>query len=230
MTLVTCIKLYKSKGLMATEDHSAQEQKCGLLFIISAPSGGGKTTVRNRLLSMMPELFYSVSCTTRRPRSGETEGKDYRFISKEEFLKRREQGEFLEWAEVFGSCYGTPLKDIDEALSHGRDVLLDIDTQGALQIKAKREAVLVFILPPSLEILKGRLYNRKTDSESEIWKRLTDARHELKVVHHYDYAVINDNIESTVDKIRSIIIAEKYRTQRQKKVINMFKDLIPANS
>lgn len=201
----------------------------GLLIIISSPSGGGKTTVRNRLLSILPELVYSVSCTTRKPRSGEVEGRDYYFISKEDFVSKREGGEFLEWAEVFGFFYGTRVKDVDEALLQGKDVLLDIDTQGALQIKAKKEAVLIFILPPSLEILKGRLYNRKTDSETEIGKRLKDARHELKCAHEYDYAVINDNIESTVDKIRSVIIAEKYRTHRQKAVINMFKDLVQAN-
>jgi guanylate kinase len=198
----------------------------GLLIIISSPSGGGKTTVRSRLLGLIPDLHYSISWTTRKPRQGEVHGKDYFFVSLEQFLEKKDQGEFLEYAEVFGSFYGTPNVNIDEAIKKGQDVLLDIDTQGALQIKSKRDAVLIFILPPSLEILKGRLYNRKTDSETEIWKRLKDAQHELKCVRQYDYAVINDNIDMTVEKIKSIIIAERYRVQRQLELLNMFKDAV----
>jgi guanylate kinase len=201
-----------------------QKNTEGLLIIISSPSGGGKTTVRDRLFELIPDLYYSVSCTTRKPRQGEIHGRDYYFIALDEFLEKKEKGEFLEHAEVFGSFYGTPKKDIDDTLKKGRDVLLDIDTQGAMQIKSKREAVLIFILPPSLEILKGRLYNRKTDSESEIWKRFKDAERELKFVLQYDYAVINDNIEMTVEKIKSIILAERYRVGRQMPVINVFLD------
>jgi guanylate kinase len=198
----------------------------GLLIIISSPSGGGKTTVRSRLLGLIPDLHYSVSWTTRKPRQGEVHGKDYCFVSLEQFLEKKDKNEFLEYAEVFGSFYGTPKDNIDDAIKKGQDVLLDIDTQGALQIKSKRDAVLIFILPPSLEILKGRLYNRKTDSETEIWKRLKDAQHELKCVRQYDYAVINDNIDMTVEKIKSIIIAERYRVQRQLDLLNMFKDAV----
>ena len=198
----------------------------GLLIIISSPSGGGKTTVRSRLLGLIPDLHYSVSWTTRKPRQGEVHGKDYFFVSLEQFLKKKDKSEFLEYAEVFGSFYGTPKDNIDDAIKKGQDVLLDIDTQGALQIKSKKDAVLIFILPPSLEILKGRLYNRKTDSETEIWKRLKDAQRELKCVRQYDYAVINDNIDMTVEKIKSIIIAERYRVQRQLELLNMFKDAV----
>jgi guanylate kinase len=198
----------------------------GLLIIISSPSGGGKTTVRSRLLGLIPDLQYSVSWTTRKPRQGEVHGKDYFFVSLGQFMEKKDKSEFLEYAEVFGSFYGTPMNSVDEAIKKGQDVLLDIDTQGALQIKSKRDAVLIFILPPSLEILKGRLYNRKTDSETEIWKRLKDAQHELKCVRQYDYAVINDNIDMTVEKIKSIIIAERYRVQRQLELLNMFKDAV----
>jgi guanylate kinase len=198
----------------------------GLLIIISSPSGGGKTTVRSRLLGLIPDLQYSVSWTTRKPRQGEVHGKDYFFVSLGQFMEKKDKSEFLEYAEVFGSFYGTPMNSVDEAIKKGQDVLLDIDTQGALQIKSKRDAVLIFILPPSLEILKGRLYNRKTDSETEIWKRLKDAQHELKCVRQYDYAVINDNIDMTVEKIKSIIIAERYRVQRQLELLKMFKDAV----
>lgn len=203
-----------------------RKDSSGLLIVISSPSGGGKTTVRTRLLKELSYLYYSVSCTTRKPRSGEVEGKDYHFITTEDFLKRKEKGEFLEFAEVFGYYYGTPSKNIDEAIAEGKDVLLDIDTQGALQIRSKRDAILIFILPPSLEILKGRLYNRKTDSETEIWKRLKDARAELKCVEQYDYAVINDNIEMTIEKIKSIVIAEKHKTLRQIPIIKMLRESI----
>ena len=197
----------------------------GLLIIISSPSGGGKTTVKNRLLELMPEMYYSVSCTTRNPRAGETDGKDYCFISEEEFLKKKEKGEFLEFAKVYDSYYyGTLEGQIDENLKKGKDVLLDIDTQGAIQVSEKKECILIFILPPSLEILKSRLFNRKTDSENEIWKRLKEAEKELKLVHHYDYAVLNDNIEQTVEKIKAIITAEKYCVERQKPFLNMLQE------
>ncbi|MBI1871227.1 MAG: guanylate kinase [Chlamydiae bacterium] len=191
----------------------------GLLLILSSPSGGGKTTVRTRLLELVPDLYFSVSCTTRKPRVGEVDGKDYSFISPEEFERRREKNEFLEHAQVFQYSYGTPAKEIDEAIDRGQDVLLDIDTQGALQVRSQRPSVLIFILPPSLETLKGRLYSRKTDSESQIMIRLNEARRELKCILNYDYAVVNDNIDVTVEKIRSIMIAEKHRTSRQKPFI-----------
>jgi guanylate kinase len=197
----------------------------GLLIIISSPSGGGKTTVKNRLLELMPEMYYSISCTTRKPRTGETEGKDYNFISEEEFLKKKEKGAFLEFAKVYNSYYyGTLEAPIDENLEKGKDVLLDIDTQGAMQVSEKKECVLIFILPPSLEILKSRLFNRKTDSENEIWKRLKEAEKELKLVHNYDYAVLNDNIDQTVEKIKAIITAEKYCVERQKPFLNMLQE------
>lgn len=170
-------------------------------------------------------MYYSVSCTTRKPRAGEKDGKDYRFISEEEFLKKKGKGEFLEFAKVYDSYYyGTLEEPIDENLNQGKDVLLDIDTQGAMQVSGKKQCVLIFILPPSLEILKSRLFNRKTDSENEIWKRLKEAEKELKLVHKYDYAVLNDNIDQTVEKIKAIIIAEKYCVKRQKQFLDILQE------
>lgn len=196
----------------------------GLIFVISSPSGGGKTTLRNRLLEIFPNLHYSVSCTTRKPRHGETDGKDYHFLNSEDFQKRLSKHEFIEHAQVYDSFYGTLLSEIDIPAGQGRDVLLDVDTQGALAIRKKRESILIFILPPSLEILKGRLYNRKTDTESEIGKRLKEACKELGMADQYDYVVLNDNIDMTVEKIKSIMIAEKHNIKRQKHLLGMLSE------
>ncbi len=195
-----------------------------LLIVISAPSGGGKTTLRNRLLEIFPNLHYSISCTTRKPRAGEIEGKDYHFISQQDFDLKLDNKEFVEHAKVYDYFYGTLFSEIDIPMKEGRDVLLDIDTQGALAIKAKREAILIFILPPSLEILKGRLYNRKTDSENEIGKRLREAYKEFRMADQYDYLVINDNLEHTVEKIKSIVLAEKHKIHRQNHLIQILSD------
>ena len=195
-----------------------------LLIVISSPSGGGKTTLRNRLLEIFPNLHYSISCTTRKPRSGEIEGKDYHFISQKDFESKLKNEEFVEYAKVYDYFYGTPLSEIDVPIKEGKDVLLDVDTQGALAIRGKREAVLIFILPPSLEILKGRLYNRKTDTENEIGKRLREAYREFQMANRYDYLVINDHLEHTVEKIKSIILAEKHKIHRQDHLIQILND------
>ncbi|MBI1883376.1 MAG: guanylate kinase [Chlamydiae bacterium] len=198
----------------------------GLLIVISSPSGGGKTTVRKKLLEMLPDLFYSVSCTTRKPRSGEIDGKDYFFISPEEFQKRKEKNLFLEYAQVYQSFYGTPREPIDQALKEGKDVLLDVDTQGALQIQSKRKSVLVFILPPSLEILKGRLYHRKTDTDLEINLRLKEFHREIQVAQRYDYGVTNDRIDTTVLTLQAIILAERHRLERQREWVKVLENSI----
>ncbi|WP_456398136.1 guanylate kinase [Desulfurobacterium sp.] len=189
----------------------------GLLIVISAPSGTGKTTLVNMLMKAFPKMEFSVSCTTRRPRPGEVDGKNYYFISLEEFEKKIENDELLEWAEVYGNFYGTPKDKVIEALNKGKDILLDIDTQGALQVKKNYpDAVLIFILPPSLKELERRLRNRGTEDKETIEKRLLIARRELKLATKYDYMIINDQIEEAFEKLKSIVNAERWKTERVK--------------
>jgi len=189
----------------------------GLLIVISAPSGTGKTTLSHMLLREFPNMEFSVSYTTRKPRSGEINGRDYWFVDRETFEKMIEEGDFLEWAEVYGHLYGTSKSQVIKALSEGKDVLLDIDTQGALNVKKNfPEAVLIFILPPSLRELKRRLESRGTDDEETIKKRLKIAREEIRRAPLYDYVVVNDVLEIAFDNLRSIIKAEKCRAERLK--------------
>ncbi|MDP3980205.1 MAG: guanylate kinase [Chlamydiota bacterium] len=196
------------------------------IYVLSSPSGGGKTTLRNRLLQINPDLFYSVSCTTREPRSNEVEGKDYFFITSEIFRKRIDENGFIEFAQVFDHFYGTPKQPVDQAIKEGRDVILDLDPQGALEIKSQLNAILIYIIPPSLESLKARLFNRDTDKHEEILKRLAEARNELKNIEQYDYAVVNDRIEYTVNIIRSIMEAEKYKIAKQKYLLGLLQQEI----
>ena len=187
----------------------------GILFIISAPSGSGKTTLCTRLVESVDSLYRSISMTTRPPRTGEQDGMDYIFIEKPEFFKRQKKNEFLEWAKVFGEYYGTPKKHILHMLKRGSDVLLSIDVQGAMKIKRlKLDAVYIFILPPSLEMLRERLVNRSTDSKQAICERLNVAKKEVACSHKYDYAIINNKLELALDSLRAIIIAERCKTGR----------------
>ncbi|WP_457568455.1 guanylate kinase [Desulfurobacterium sp.] len=187
----------------------------GLLIVISAPSGTGKTTLVNMLMKSHPDMAFSVSCTTRKPRPGEINGKDYYFISLEEFEKKIEKNELLEWAEVYGNFYGTPKDRVIKALNEGKDILLDIDTQGALQVKKNYpDAVLIFILPPSLAELERRLKSRGTEDEETVEKRLLIARRELKFATRYDYIIINDKINEAYKKLESIVTAERWKTRR----------------
>jgi guanylate kinase len=182
----------------------------GSLFIVSAPSGAGKTTLCKHLVETLPNLGFSVSFTTRRPRPGEVNDRDYSFISREEFRSKADQGEFIEWAEVHGEFYGTSKKRIEALLAEGNDVILDIDTQGAMQIKRKfQDGVYIFVLPPSLKILRERLETRMTDSEQEIDRRFRRATDEIKTYREYDYVIMNDNLEDAVRKFKAIIIARR---------------------
>ena len=184
----------------------------GTIFVISSPSGGGKTTICRKLLKELPELNYSISTTSRSPRPGEKEGKDYFFISGEEFSEKIRKSEFAEWAKVHGHGYGTPRQFLEEALRSGRDIILDIDVKGALQIKEKyKESRLIFLLPPSLETLAARLKKRKTDDGKEIEKRLARAQEEMAFLKEYDYAVVNRNLSQAVKEVKAIITAERCR-------------------
>jgi guanylate kinase len=185
--------------------------------ILSAPSGGGKTTIARMLLARRPDLGYSVSCTTRAPRTGEVQGRDYYFISRAEFIAKREQGAFAESAEVHGNLYGTLRAEVERVMSDGKHVVMDIDVQGAVQfIRAFPLSVTIFILPPSAEVLLERLRGRNTETSAQLAARLQSALQELQQVDEYEYVVINDDLERAVASVESIIDAEVVSRERLK--------------
>jgi len=196
--------------------------KPGLLIILSAPSGTGKTTITRELRKAIPDLEYSVSVTTRQPRRGERDGVDYEFVSKPEFERAAAAGDFLEHAVVFDNYYGTKLSSVEKTLSGGKDILLDVDIQGALQIKQKHDGIFIFVIPPSLEVLEERLRSRGTDMEQEIVKRIARAKEEIANYVNYDYVIYNDTIPDCVQKLRSIITAEKCNVSRNKNILKEF--------
>jgi guanylate kinase len=181
----------------------------GKLFVISAPSGAGKSTLISRIRPLFPDMLYSISCTTRMPRRGETDGVDYYFISREKFEGMVEQDDFLEWKEVHGNLYGTPAGPVKDALSQGRRMILDIDVQGAEEVFSKlSDAVGIFISAVSMEILERRLRKRGTDSEESIRTRLLNAAREMEMVGMFRYHVVNDDLEQAVSKLGDIIRTE----------------------
>lgn len=191
----------------------------GHLYIVAAPSGAGKTTLVRMLLENDPAIRLSISCTTRAPRPGEEDGREYHFVDVPDFVERVSRGEFLEWAEVHGNYYGTSKRWIEAELTAGRDVLLEIDWQGAQQVrKAFPEAIGVFILPPSLVTLKERLSGRGTDSLEVIARRMAAARDEMRHVDEFDYVIINDDLQQALGNLRSVVSASRlqYSTQRQR--------------
>lgn len=191
-----------------------QPKRKGILFIISAPSGSGKTTLCSKLVESLADLHRSISMTTRPPRPGEKDGMDYIFLEKAEFFKRKKRNEFLEWANVFGGYYGTPKKYVTHILKKGHDVLLSIDVQGAMKIKRLGvKAVYIFIVPPSMAQLKERLVSRSTDSKKAVAKRLRVAKKELSYFPKYDYVVENNRLESAIEELRAIVIAERCRVK-----------------
>ena len=188
----------------------------GVLFIVSSPSGGGKTSLVKTLLEAEPQLRLSVSYTTRPARPGEEDGRDYHFVSAPEFQRMLEAGEFLESAVIYGNRYGTSQKLIEREQSQGRDVVLEIDWQGAQQIRrVMRQVVSVFILPPSPEVLEARLRARGQDSEDVVARRLASAREEISHVSEYEYVIINDDFNRAAQDLRSIIRAERLKLARQ---------------
>ena len=185
--------------------------------ILSAPSGGGKTTIAKALLARRPDLGYSVSCTTRAPRPGEIAGRDYYFMSRAEFIAERERGAFAESAEVHGNLYGTRRSEVERVLGGGQHVVMDIDVQGAVQfVRAFPQSVTIFILPPSAEVLLDRLRARKTESSAQLAARLQSALQELQQVGEYEYVVVNDDLERAVSSAESIVDAEVVSRERVK--------------
>ncbi len=186
----------------------------GLLFVVSAPSGAGKTSLCRAVTGAVENLTHSVSYTTRKPRPGEIDGRDYFFVSQERFQEMLKAGDFAEWAEVHSHLYGTSRRVLDDMVSKGLDIILDIDTQGAKQIKKKCDsAVFIFILPPSIDILEERLRNRKSDREDEIRRRMARSREEIKDYRMYDYLIVNRDFDRALAELHAIVIAERCRTR-----------------
>jgi guanylate kinase len=189
-----------------------REKGVGLIFIISAPSGTGKTTLVREVMDRLPGLQFSVSYTTRLPRPNEKDGEDYHFVSHFVFQKMVEKNDFLEWAEVLGNRYGTPRPDLGKLELGETDLILDIDTQGAKKaLKEINHPVLIYLLPPSLKVLRERLINRGVDSIEMVKYRLSNARRDMEESHWYHYVIMNDRIEDAIEKLRAIIIAERCR-------------------
>jgi guanylate kinase len=189
----------------------------GLLFIVSAPSGAGKTTLVERLVEQVPHLKMSRSYTSRPARQGETDGVDYNFVTRGTFEAMVAAGDFLEWAPVFGNLYGTCASETEKLIASGYDVVLVIDVQGARKVRAQGvETSAIFVMPPSFEVLERRLRGRSKDSEAEIQRRLQVARDEVAAFTEYDFVVINDELTTAVDRLRSIVVSERARLQRMR--------------
>lgn len=212
----------------ANNERSIQLDRRGLLFVLSSPSGAGKSTLARMLLAVDTQIALSVSATTRPPRPGEVDGEDYHFIDVPTFKQQVADGQFLEWAHVFGHRYGTPKAPVEHTLADGRDVLFDIDWQGTQQLyqEAGNDIVRVFILPPSIAALEERLRKRGTDSDAVIADRMSRAKSEIGHWDGYDYVLINDDIKVCFEKVRHILAAERLRRSRQKGLIGFARKLV----
>jgi len=200
-----------------------------LVYIISAPSGSGKSTLTNEILKLVPNLVFSISYTTRSPRGSEQNGKQYHFITREEFDRMVQDGEFLEYANVHGKCYGTARQFLREAGKSGNDLLLDIDVQGAAQIKKNlTDAISIFVLPPDRKTLEWRLCNRSENSKQEIQRRLNDAKREIEEYDKYDYVLINDQLEKSIERLQAIVLSERLR--REQKTLSEIENAIVARA
>lgn len=203
----------------------------GTLIVVSAPSGAGKSSLAERVLKRISDLRFSISYTTREPRGAEQNGVDYYFVTEDEFRAMRERDEFLECAEVHGHLYGTHQRPIEELLAHGFDVMLDIDVQGAEQVRRRvPEAILVFILPPSWEVLEARLRARNLNAPADIDRRLRNAAIEVQLYERFDYVVVNDDLDRALDQLEAIIVAERCRPDRQRNRIESVIDTFGGDS
>jgi guanylate kinase len=202
-------------GTSTLEEMKANRR--GVMVVLSSPSGAGKTTLTRKLLKENPDMAMSVSATTRQPRPGETEGEDYYFISKNKFTDMVDEEEFLEHAKVFDNYYGTPRAPVEQALGDGRDVVFDIDWQGAQQLTqaAADDLVKIFILPPNMVELEKRLRTRAQDSDDVIAKRMSKSENEISHWPEYDYVIVNENVDVAMDELRTIVAAERMRRRRQ---------------
>jgi guanylate kinase len=211
-----------------SRDPSRDLARRGLMFILSSPSGTGKTTIAHMLLDQVEGIGMSVSVTTRPKRPGEVDGKDYHFVESAEFDRMVDEGDFLEWARVFGHCYGTPKAQIKAGLREGQDFLFDIDWQGTQQLyqRLETDVVRVFLLPPSIAELEQRLRGRKTDSEDVIQSRMDRARAEISHWDGYDYVVVNRDIHECYAKVRTILEAERMRRARQTGLVDFTRELM----
>lgn len=195
----------------------------GALFVVSGASGTGKSTLLKNVFAKLPGLEFSVSATTRPPRPGEQDGREYHFVNRDQFLKLRSEGALLENAEVYGNFYGTPRAPVIEALEAGRSIVLDIDTQGAAQVRVSMpEAILVFILPPSIEAIRERLVARAADAPEVIARRVADAKVQLSACGSYDYLVVNDDLPTSILALQSIFMAELLRRERRQSWVRSF--------
>lgn len=193
----------------------------GALIVVSGPSGAGKSTIISRVMQKDPSIVFSISATTRTPRTGEANGVDYFFVTRERFHSMIENGELLEHAEYVGNCYGTPKAPVIESIETGKSVVFDIEVQGAAQIKAQcPEAILIFVVPSDFAQIEKRLRSRGTDSEEKIQRRLQTARREFARAQNYDYVVLNDDPDQAAEEMRSIIIAEKCKMANRKQYLN----------
>ena len=194
-----------------------------VVLVVSAPSGGGKTSICRAFLKAYPDVYFSVSSTTRAPRPGEVDGRDYRFISREAFRKKIEQGEFLEWEENFGHYYGTPREEVEGKLRQGRDVLFDVDPRGAKSLRARfPDGVFIFILPPSLEVLEERLSGRGSEDKQALNLRVSRAMDEIQESVWYNYVIFNEHLKASIDAMKSVYVAEKIQVKRQGKRLRPF--------
>lgn len=210
---------------MSNSPAAGHPARRGILLVVSAPSGTGKTTIVERLVQTVPDLALSRSYTSRTARTGESDGADYNFVSRQRFEEMAAQGEFLEWATVFGNLYGTCAADVEAHLSAGKDLVLVIDVQGARQVRLQcRDTVGVFMLPPSFEVLEQRLRGRSKDTELDIQRRLDTARNEVAGFVEYDYVIVNDELEACVDRLRAIVLAERTRLRSVKAVVEQIVD------
>lgn len=217
-----------NKDLPSPDMTEARQSRRGIMLVLSSPSGAGKTTLANMLIAADPYCTLSISATTRQPRPGEADGKDYFFMDRPAFEAMRETGAFLEWAEVFGNLYGTPRESVELALSSGKDVVFDIDWQGARQLHAEApgDVIRIFILPPSREVLAARLHGRQSDAAEVVARRMAGAAEEIRHWHEYDYVLVNHDLTSSLEALRAILIAERCRRERNPGLMALVGELL----